>query len=150
MSFSVRSVVVGAVAVFLSGASVAAGVVAPAYARGVTALLLAGCMAGATRLAVATVAAAPRLEPSPPPAVPPTVSLVVTAYDEADALPATIDACTGVDHPDDRFQVVVGYEAASTGATRRCCWRTWSWRVASSAPAARSASAPASPHGRPP
>ena len=70
MSFSVRSVVVGAVAVFLSGASVAA---------------------------------APRLEPSPPPAVPPTVSLVVTAYDEADALPATIDACTGVDHPDDRF-----------------------------------------------
>ncbi|PSQ03752.1 hypothetical protein BRC97_12825 [Halobacteriales archaeon QS_6_71_20] len=55
MSFSVRSVVVGAVAVFLSGASVAAGVVAPAYARGVTALLLAGCMAGATRLAVATV-----------------------------------------------------------------------------------------------
>jgi cellulose synthase/poly-beta-1,6-N-acetylglucosamine synthase-like glycosyltransferase len=42
---------------------------------------------------------------------------VITAYNEADVLPATIDACLALDYPRDRLQVVVGYESASTDGT---------------------------------
>nr|WP_240148832.1 glycosyltransferase family 2 protein [Halorubellus sp. JP-L1] len=47
----------------------------------------------------------------------PSVSLVVTAYNEADVLADTIAACTRVDYPADRLDVVVGYESASTDGT---------------------------------
>lgn len=118
-SLSARSVVTGAVAVLLSAALVTPGLAVPAYARAVTTLFLIVCLGAAVRLVAGTFLAAPRRDP---PAVRssaqfPVVSLVVTAYDEADVLPETIDACTRVDYPDDRLQVVVGYEAASTDGT---------------------------------
>ena len=118
-SLSSRSVATGSVAVLLSGILVAPGLAVPAWGRVVTLALLAVCVGAAVRLLVGTAVAAPRRDPpafSPSEPVP-TVSIVVTAYDEADVLPATIDACTSVDYPDDRLRVVVGYEAASTDGT---------------------------------
>ncbi|WP_440005523.1 glycosyltransferase [Halomicrococcus sp. SG-WS-1] len=49
----------------------------------------------------------------------PTVSVVVAAYDEADTLPATVEACRRLDYPDDRLEVLLCYEAASTDGTAR-------------------------------
>ncbi|WP_232686167.1 glycosyltransferase [Halobacterium zhouii] len=118
-AFSARSVATAGAAAALSVVLVVPGLVVPVYARFVTLAALAVGVGAAVRLVVAVVAAAPRREPPAerPSAELPSVSLVVTAYNEADVLPATIDACTSVDYPDDRLQVVVGYEAASTDDT---------------------------------
>ncbi|WP_224332921.1 glycosyltransferase [Haloprofundus halobius] len=56
-------------------------------------------------------------DPPPLPADPPAVSVVVTAYNDADALRGTLDACAELDYPSDRVNVLVGYEAASTDGT---------------------------------
>jgi cellulose synthase/poly-beta-1,6-N-acetylglucosamine synthase-like glycosyltransferase len=53
----------------------------------------------------------------PPPGDRPTVSLLVTASDEAELLPMKIDACTGVEHHDGRLGVVVCHEAPPTEGT---------------------------------
>lgn len=118
-SLSTRSVVTGVVAASLSAALVAPALVVPAYGRVFVTVLLGVCTAAAGRLLVATAAAAARRDPPAEPSVAewPSVSLVVTAYNEADVLAATIDACTRVDYPDDRLEVVVGYESASTDGT---------------------------------
>ena len=118
-SLSARSVVTAVVAVLLSAALVVPGLVVPAYARIVTVAFLAVSATAATRFVAAAFVAAPHREPpaEPSPEELPAVSLVVTAYNEADVLPATIDAATRVDYPDDRLQVVVGYESASTDGT---------------------------------
>lgn len=118
-TLSVRSLVTAGVAALCSAALVAPGLVVPGYVRAVAVAVLVVLVGGAVRVVVATAVAAPRREP---PALPdsaslPTVSLVVTAYDEADVLRATIDACTAVAYPDERLQVVVGYEAASSDGT---------------------------------
>ena len=119
-ALSGRSVVTAVVSGILAALLVLPGVVVPAYRLVVTGALLAVCMGVAVRLVVATLVAAPRREPPSLPASDsvPSVSLVVTAYDEADVLPATIEACTGVDYPDDCLEVVVCYEADSTDGTR--------------------------------
>jgi cellulose synthase/poly-beta-1,6-N-acetylglucosamine synthase-like glycosyltransferase len=117
-SLSARSVVTVAVAGLLAGLSVLLGVVAPAAGRVVVAAALAFCVAAAARLVVAAFVAAPRRDPpADRGAALPTVSLVVTAYNEADVLPATLDACRRLGYPDDRLEVVVGYESASTDDT---------------------------------
>lgn len=117
-SLTARSVVTGTVAVLFSAILVAPGLAVPAYGRAFTTVLLVVCLGAAVRLVVGTFVAAPRRDP---PVVPtaelPDVSIIVTVYNEADVLPATLDACTRVDYPDDRLQVVVGYEAASTDGT---------------------------------
>jgi len=118
-SLSIRSVTTGIVAALLSAVLVTPGLVVPAYGRVFVTALLAGCTAAGGRLLVATAVAAGRRDPpaAPPREEWPSVSLVVTAYNEADVLGATIDACTGVDYPDDRLEVIVGYESASTDET---------------------------------
>ncbi|AHG05369.1 hypothetical protein HALDL1_13685 [Halobacterium sp. DL1] len=108
-----------AVAVVLSLAIVAPGVVFPWYARvGASVVLLFG-VALSTRAVASTLLAAVRREP--PEAVPdadlPDVSVLLTAYNEADVLPATVEACLALDYPVDHLEVVVGYEAASTDGT---------------------------------
>ncbi len=118
-SLTARSGVTATVAVLLSGVLVAPGLVSPAYARAVATLLLLFGLGGAVRILGAVVAASGSLDP--PPGLSdderPTVSLVVTAYNEADVLESTIDACTSVAYPPDRLEVVVGYESASTDGT---------------------------------
>ena len=115
---SPRSAVSAAAAVALSAALVAPGVLVPAYARAVAATLPAFALAVAIRVAAAATVAAVDGEPSPPAdgTLPP-VSVVVTAYNEADVLPATIEACRTLDYPDDALEIVVCYEAASTDGT---------------------------------
>jgi len=106
-------------AVVLSAVVVAPGVVSPAYARaGATAVLAFG-VALSTRALASTLLAFVRREP--PEARPetdrPSVSVLVTAYNEADVLTATVEACLALDYPADALDVVVGYEAASTDGT---------------------------------
>ena len=47
----------------------------------------------------------------------PTVSVVVAAYDEAETLPATVEACRNLAYPDDRLEILLCYESASSDAT---------------------------------
>lgn len=116
-ALSARSVATAVVAVSLSAVLVAPGLLVPWYGRLYVTVLLGVCCVAAARLLVATAVAVPSREPPAPPSELPPVSLVVTAYNEADVLEDTIDACTGVDYPDDRLEVVIGYEAASTDGT---------------------------------
>ena len=60
--------------------------------------------------------------PLSPPAVAdesslPTVSVLITAYNEADVLGETVEACRALDYPDEKLEVLVGYETASDDAT---------------------------------
>lgn len=116
---SATAVVVAALAVVLSAMLAVPGLALAGYAGLGATLVLGFGVVLATRTAVSTVAAA--LPRDPPPPVPdeelPSVSLVVTAYNEAGALPATIRACTALEYPADRLEVVVGYEQASADAT---------------------------------
>lgn len=118
-TLSIRSLRTGVVAVLLSGLLGVPALVIDGYARIVVIVLIVGCVIAALRLLVGTVVAAPRLDPPEIPSAEPvpSVSLVVTAYDEADVLSDTIDAATDVVYPDDRLEVVVGYESASTDGT---------------------------------
>lgn len=47
----------------------------------------------------------------------PSVSVVIPAYNEAQVLEDTIEACAEVDYPEDKYEVVLCYEAASTDGT---------------------------------
>lgn len=116
---STRSAVSAALAVALSAAIVVPGVVVPNYARAGAVLLLAAVVGAALRVAVAAAAAATvrRSPPAPPAGDWPAVSVVVTAYNEADVLDDTVTACTALDYPGDALEVVVCYEAASEDAT---------------------------------
>ncbi|WP_117592944.1 glycosyltransferase [Haloprofundus halophilus] len=111
------------------GATVAAAVVvasmlcAPAlvfewyapFFLGLCALVAVG---GALRATFVTaVACLPNPDPPERPPDPPTVSVVVTAYNDADALRETLAGCAALDYPADRIRVLVGYEAASTDGT---------------------------------
>lgn len=115
---SSRSVTVAAVAVSLSTALVVPGLLVPGYARIVAGALLSFALAFALRVAAVTPLAALRRDPPPPPESLPAVSVVVTAYNEADVLPATLAACRALDYPDDALEIVVVYEAASEDGTR--------------------------------
>ncbi|WP_232702676.1 glycosyltransferase [Halobacterium wangiae] len=108
-----------AIAVLLSLAFVAPGVVFPWYACvGASVVLVVG-VALSTRAAISTLLAFVRREP--PATLPgselPAVSVVLTAYNEADVLPATVEACLALEYPAEDLTVVVGYEAASTDGT---------------------------------
>ncbi|WP_224270206.1 glycosyltransferase [Haloprofundus salinisoli] len=66
---------------------------------------------------VTAVACLPNPDPPERPTDPPTVSVVVTAYNDADALRETLAGCAALDYPADRVQLLIGYEAASTDGT---------------------------------
>jgi hypothetical protein len=109
-----------AAAVALSAALVAPGVVSPAYARvGATVVLVVGLLVATRVVAAALLAFTRREPPEPPPADEdlPTVCVLVTAYNEADVLAETVEACLALDYPTNALAVVVGYEAASTDGT---------------------------------
>ncbi|MFC4356837.1 glycosyltransferase [Halobium salinum] len=78
-------------------------------------LAFGAAFAGRTLLSV-LVASAPRRPPTADGPLP-TVSVLVTAYNEADVLADTVDACRSLDYPDERLEVLVGYESASTDGT---------------------------------
>jgi cellulose synthase/poly-beta-1,6-N-acetylglucosamine synthase-like glycosyltransferase len=115
-SGGVRSAVA---AVALSLAVVGPGLVFPAYARaGATAVLVVGFALSARVVAASLLAFVRRDPPSAPPGDElPTLSVVLTAYNEADVLPGTVEACLALDYPAEKLDVVVGYEAASTDDT---------------------------------
>ncbi|WP_101295385.1 glycosyltransferase [Halegenticoccus soli] len=106
-------------------ALVGGGLVVPALAVGEYARLLSGLILAATtgfaiRMLLSALFAL--REPDRPPEVDsdaalPSVTVVVTAYNEADALAETVSACLRQSYPPERLDVVVGYEAASTDGT---------------------------------
>lgn len=116
---SAENVRTWAVAVGLAVALLTPGLVAPAYASAGAAVALLAGVALSTRALCSALAAFRRRQPPDGSQFerPPTVSLVLTAYNEADALPATIDACLALDYPPDRREILVCYEAASTDGT---------------------------------
>ncbi len=117
-SISTGSFATGIVAVLLTVALSLPGLVVPVYAHVVGTVLLVVGVIGAIRILVSVVVATvPRDPPTDLRTDLPPVSLVVTAYNEADVLSDTIEACRNVDYPDDRLEVIVGYEADSTDAT---------------------------------
>lgn len=108
-----------AAAVLLSAALVAPGFFRSSYARiGATVVLAFGFLLSTRAVASAVLAFARRQPPEPrADGDPPSVSVVVTAYNEADVLAETVEACLALDYPEDGLEVVVGYEAASTDGT---------------------------------
>ncbi|WP_254545374.1 glycosyltransferase [Halomarina pelagica] len=117
-SFSRRSVGSALAAAALSTALVAPGIVVPAYARVASAALVAFGVVLAVRATASAVVAFVRRSPPTAPEPPlPAATVVVTAYNEAEVLPATVDACAALDYPDDRLEILVGYESASTDGT---------------------------------
>jgi cellulose synthase/poly-beta-1,6-N-acetylglucosamine synthase-like glycosyltransferase len=118
-SLSRRSAATVLVAGSLVAGSAAVALVVPGYARLVVGTLVAvGAALAARTLLSVLVASAPRSPPSPPADdALPSASVVVTAYNEADVLGDTVDACLALDYPADRLEVLVGYEAASTDGT---------------------------------
>lgn len=115
----IRSVRSAAVATALSAVLVTPGFVVPAYARTGATVVLAFGLVLSTRAVTSALLAFVRREPpepSPENALP-SVSVLVTAYNEADVLAETVSACLAVDYPEGALEVVVGYEAASTDGT---------------------------------
>jgi len=116
-TLSRRSALSAAAAVALSAALVAPGIVAPGYARAGAAAVLAVALAVAARVAVSAALAGVRSDPPRIDGALPAVTLVVTAYNEADVLAGTIRACRALDYPDDALEILVVCEAASTDGT---------------------------------
>jgi len=75
-------------------------------------------LAGIAARALWSTALAVRTPTPPPPAEWPSVSVVVTAYNEADTLPETVAACRELEYPGS-LEVVLCYESASTDGTAR-------------------------------
>lgn len=114
-----RSIGNGLAACVFSCALVVPGIVSPTYARiGAYAILVFGLLLS-IRLAVSGLVASRRRDPPDldPNARLPSASVVITAYNEADVLRATIEACTALRYPDDRLEIIVSYEAASNDGT---------------------------------
>jgi len=108
-----------ATAAALSAALVVPGVFLPAYARVGATLVLAFGLALATRAVASALLAFVDREPPEPRTESdlPSVSVLVTAYNEADVLAATVEACLALDYPREALEVVVGHESASTDGT---------------------------------
>lgn len=108
-----------AVAGLLSAALVAPGFFVPTYARVGAAVVLAFGLLLSTRAVASALLAFVRREPPAPQSEEdlPSVSVLLTAYNEADVLEETVEACLGLDYPDDALEIVVGHEAASTDGT---------------------------------
>lgn len=114
-----RSVGTGLAACGLSGALIAPGIVSPDYALGGAYVVLLVGLLLSIRLAVSGLVSCRRRAPPDldPDAILPSVSVVITAFNEADVLRDTIEACTGLEYPDAELEIIVGYEAASNDGT---------------------------------
>lgn len=106
------------VGIGVSAVSVAPALVFPPYARFVTTVIVVSAYGVAGYLVVIAVLGS-RRPPDPPDTGDdrPTVSIVVTAYDEADVLPWTLDALSELAYPTDKLEVLVCYESASADGT---------------------------------
>ncbi|WP_323192785.1 glycosyltransferase family 2 protein [Halostella sp. PRR32] len=106
----------GAVAVGVAGLVLASALAYPPVAAAVstvgTALLVGISLRAIWSSALAARSPSP---PAPPVGEWPAVTLVVTAYNEADVLGETLDACRALDYPN--LGIVVCYESASTDGT---------------------------------
>ena len=113
------SVQSAAAAALLSTVLVVPGFFFPTYARvGATVVLAFGLVLSTRALASALLAFVRREPPEPQSEEDlPNVSVLVTAYNEADVLAETVEACLVLDYPEDALEVVVGHEAASTDGT---------------------------------
>lgn len=134
-----------ATAGLLSAALVAPGLRFPAYAQaGATVVLAVGVLLS-TRAFASTLLAFVRRSPpeSRPDGDLPSVSVLVTAYNEADVLAATVSACLALEYPRESLDVVVGYEAASTDGTGRLARR-----LATEHPRVRAVERPGPPGGK--
>lgn len=138
-----RAATYAASATLLSVALAAPVLVAPAYGRALSTLVILFVVGLAVRgvlgsaLAFRPLAAlgpntdfsdtrasgAPSAGPTDAPDGLPTVSVVVTAYDEADTLPATIEACREFAYPTEKLEVLLCHEAASSDGTERIAER---------------------------
>jgi len=106
-----------AVGVGVVAVSTVAAVRRPAVAAALTAAWTVVAVGVAARAVGAGLLALRPPSPPPAPAELPSASVVVVAYNEADVLGETLDACRALDYPS--FEVVVCYESASTDGTAR-------------------------------
>lgn len=90
----------------------------PSYADVVATAFVLVTVGGGARLLAGGVVALARSRSAGPPVSPlPTVSVVVTAYDEADVLGGTLAACRALAYPAEKLEILVCYESASTDGT---------------------------------
>lgn len=119
-SVSRRSLVTVAVSAAVATGFAAVALAAPTLGRALGSVLLGfGVVLAARAVGSALLAFVRRSPPAPadPARSLPTVSVVVTAYDEADVLAGTIRACLALDYPEDRLELIVVFESASTDGT---------------------------------
>jgi len=99
----------------------APGVFSIPYLRTLKTVLLVVIFVQLFRLAASTLVSYPEVADPPETDLAdddlPTVSVVIPAYNEASVLPETFDACRALDYPDEKFEIVVCYEADCTDAT---------------------------------
>jgi cellulose synthase/poly-beta-1,6-N-acetylglucosamine synthase-like glycosyltransferase len=114
-----RGLAVAAVATLLAGSLVAAVARFEAVGLAVETYVTGFLVALSVRaVADGVVSARPPAPPELPDDRPvPTVSVLVAAYNEADVLGATVAACRNLDYPDEKLEVLVGYETASMDDT---------------------------------
>lgn len=119
-----RAATYAASALGLSVALAAPALVVPSYGRALSTLAVLFVVGLAIRGVLGTALAFRPLDALGPATdfsdddLPP-VSVVVTAYDEADTLPATVEACRALAYPSEKLDVLVCYEAGSTDGTER-------------------------------
>lgn len=87
------------------------------YPRLVNTLLLVGISGLVLRTAVSPLLSFERAEPPVSRGDRPDVSVIIPAYDEANVLGDTLDACLDQAYPEEKFEVIVCYEASCTDAT---------------------------------
>jgi cellulose synthase/poly-beta-1,6-N-acetylglucosamine synthase-like glycosyltransferase len=124
-SFSYRSALsYTAIATVLMALVLVPGFFDGRYFRLLNTIMLVAILGLAGRTFVSTVLAFRR---SDPPALAlsdeelPSVSVVIPAYNEAPVLPATIEACTNLEYPAEKLEVILCYEADSADRTGEIC-----------------------------
>lgn len=124
-SFSYRSAVTYAViATVLMGIVLLPGLYDGRYLRILNTVMLVAILGLAGRTLLSTVLAFRR---SDPPELTlsdeelPTVSVVIPAYNEEPVLPDTIEACTNLEYPPEKLEVILCYEADSGDRTGEIC-----------------------------
>lgn len=101
----------------LSACLVYPALVLPAYGRALATLLALLVLGAAARVVVSAAVALGRREPPERDGDLPTVSVLITAYNEAAVLPETIEACRNLDYPAEKLEILVCYETASVDET---------------------------------
>jgi cellulose synthase/poly-beta-1,6-N-acetylglucosamine synthase-like glycosyltransferase len=124
-SFSYRSAVTYAViATALMTLVLLPGLFDGRYLRLLNTLMLVAILGLAGRTLVSTILAFRQADP-PELSIPdeelPSVSVVIPAYNEEPVLPDTIEACTNLEYPTEKLEVILCYEADSADRTGAIC-----------------------------